>query len=441
MVYNDEKEISLIDLCLYILKKWKLMVLAAAVLAVLAAGFTYMKSRSAYEAAMNILNTPAEEPVEIDMTAEEKEAFQLKLDAIEEYDNIIADYDYYLDNSIYVQLNANKYYNGTLQYIFEVDSNEELVKVVALCNRQVFSEENYEELAESLDTQTDAALLKEVVSAGKTSYEKELSTDVIEYVITVCHYDESECQKMLDFYEAKMELIAEETELNAEKLSGSLKTVRDSALMNVRSNTIKAKTDIYNAKTALITNMTDVEKEQYALIQESIVKEENEEPVVISVPEPGIDLKMVVLAAFAGVFCVAALYGCLYLFDGRVHGKKEMESWLNLPIIEAGKNDDTVAIMLSGIANQKEAKKVYVTSKGLDSADDQKLKAMLEKEGIAVVLGGDILADAKALQEVSKCDSVVLAEKCFVSKESEIKEKIEKATACGANVLAVVLEK
>ena len=114
---------------------------------------------------------------------------------------------------------------------------------------------------------------------------------------------------------------------------------------------------------------------------------------------------------------------------------------MNLPIIEAGKDDDTAAIMLSGIANQKEAKKVYVTSKGLDSDDNQKLKAMLEKEGIAVVFGGDILADAKALQEVSKCDSVVLMEKCFVSKESEIKEKIEKATACGANVLAVVLEK
>lgn len=439
MVYNDEKEISLIDLCLYILKKWKLMVLVAAVLAVLAAGFTYMKSRSAYEAAMNTLNTPAEEPVEIDMTAEEKEAFQLKLDAIEEYDNIIADYDYYLDNSIYAQLNANKYYTGTLQYIFAVDSNEELVKTVDLCSSQVFSEENYEELAESLDTQTDATFLKEVVSAGKTSYEKELSTDVVEYVITVSHFDESECQKMLDFYEAKMELMAGNTEVNAEKISGSLKTVRDSGLMNIRSNTIKAKTDIYNAKTTLITNMTEKEKEQYALIQGSIAKEENEEPVVISVPEPGIDLKMVVLAAFAGVFCVAALYGCLYLFDGRVHGKKEMESWLKLPIIEAGK-DDTVAIMLSGIASQKEAKNVYVTSKG-NAGDDQKLKAMLEKEGIAVVLGGDILTDAKALQEVSKCDSVVLIEKCFVSKESEIKEKIEKATACGANVLAVVLEK
>ena len=160
MVYNDEKEISLIDLCLYILKKWKLMVLAAAVLAVLAAGFTYMKSRSAYEAAINALNTPAEEPVEIDMTAEEKEAFQLKLDAIEEYDNIIADYDYYLDNSIYVQLNANKYYNGTLQYIFEVDSNEELVKVVALCNRQVFSEENYEGSSIGSNPQIDFNLFK-----------------------------------------------------------------------------------------------------------------------------------------------------------------------------------------------------------------------------------------------------------------------------------------
>lgn len=439
MVYSDEKEISLIDLCLYILKKWKLMMIAAVVLAVLAAGLTYMKSRSAYDAAMN---TPlAEEPMEIDMTAEEKESFQLKLDAIEEYDNIIADYDYYLDNSIHVQLNANKYYKGTLQYAFNVDSNEELVKTVALCNSQVFSEENYEELAASLDAQTDVALLKEVVSTGKTSYDKELSTDVIEYAITVSHYDESECQKMLDFYEAKMELVAEDTEVNAEKLSASLKTVSDSSLMNVRSNTIKAKTDIYNAKTALLTNMTEKEKEQYALIQGSLVNEESEEPVAVSVPEPGIDLKMVVLAAFVGVFCVVALYGCLYLFDGRVHGKKEMESWLNLPIIEVGKDDDTVAIMLSGIAKQKKVKKVYFTGKGLDGNEsvNRKLKALLEKEGIAAVFGGDILSDAKALQEAAECDSVVLMETCYVSKENEIKEKIEKASACGADVIGVIL--
>lgn len=415
-MFNNEKEISLIDLCLYILKKWKLMAIAAVTLAIVASGVTYLQSSKAYKTGMN---AATEGPAPVEFTEQEEEAFQLKLESIEAYENMIADYEYYLANSIKANMNANKFYCGNLQYDFAVDSNEELTAVLALCESQVFSEEKYEELAGLLDSETDATLVKEVVIAE--------ASEMTKYVITVKHFDEKDCETMLHFYEEQMNKIAE-----AEKVSGIVRTSSDSSLMNVRNDMIKAKTDASNTLKTLLSGLTEKEKAQYILLQ----GEMKETTAEISVPAPGVDVKIAVLAACAGVFCVAAFFGCIYLFDGRVHSKKEMESWLNLPIIETAKGDQMASVLLSGIASQSESKRVYVA----DEADAE-LKTMLADKGVEVIFGGDILKETEALQQMTACDSCVLVEKCFVSKENEIKEKIEKATACGVKVLAIVLEK
>ena len=84
MYSNEEKTINLIDLCIYILKKWKLMAAAAVVLAIVAAGFTYMKSSKAYDAYLEAKDLPAMEAVEkVDLSEDEKAALQAKIDVIE----------------------------------------------------------------------------------------------------------------------------------------------------------------------------------------------------------------------------------------------------------------------------------------------------------------------------------------------------------------------
>ena len=56
LIYDDEKTISLVDLCFYLLSKWKLMVIAAIILAIIAGGFTYMKSSKASENSGEVLS-------------------------------------------------------------------------------------------------------------------------------------------------------------------------------------------------------------------------------------------------------------------------------------------------------------------------------------------------------------------------------------------------
>lgn len=460
MYNNEEKTINLIDLCFYMLKRWKQMVIAAVILAVVAAGFTYLQSKKAYEAYKVTVDMPAVEAVEsVELTVEEKAALQAKIDVIEENEENIAEYDYYLQKSIKAKLNPNGFYEGTVGYVLSSDSNEDSIKALALCYEHVLAEKNYETLAGQLTDEPDEALLKEVVTANEEHYVADLSTDAVAkyevntmFTVEVQHYTQEDCEKMLTFFKTELENMQqvfeeENLEVSFEKVTSHVKTRNDRSLVTLSRDIKNAKSTAYDTIANLKNNMTDVQKKYYALSQGLKVEEsgaaEVETPTVAAVPEPSVDLKMVVIAAIAGAFCVAGVYGVLYLFSGHVHNKEELESWLNLPVLEANETIEMVATLLAGIAGQKEAKKLYLTG-SLSSGNTDgmlKLKELLATEGIEVVAGSSILTDAKALQDAAECGFAAFMEKCNVSKEKDIREEIDKATSCGVEVIGIILEK
>lgn len=437
LIYEDEKTINLVDLCLQILKRWKLMVLAAVLFAALAGAATYYKSSSALEA-------PAAEPAK--MTEAEQEAFEIKLAKIREYEANIEERDYYLENSIKVKLDPNSYYEGTAVYVLSAANNSELVKAAEFCVASLINEDSFEELAAAISGNEDVTLLKEVVSVEKEYYVTDRSAEA-KLMVKVQHFDEKECETMLSFMEAKMsdalQLLGKAGLVSAEEISACVYTTANTELMSLSSNMLSARNASYDAFVALEAGMTELEKKYY-VAEEGAGDQVSEDLLTAeALTEPSVDWKIVIVAAFVGVFLVAALFGVLYLFSGRVHNKEELESWVSVPVFTPEKDLGMTAAMLAGIAGTHQAKKIYFTGslENVASETAKKLGALLAEKGITLVEGASILNGADALQAMTDCGFVMFAEKCNESRERELREELLKAGSCGVQVLSIVLEK
>lgn len=452
-MYNkEEKTINLIDVCFFVLKRWKMMVLAGIVLAAAVAGGTYMKSTEEYKEYQMEMQLPIHEVVEtVKLSPDEKFSLQAKIDVIEEYKQNIAEYEYYLKNSVKVKLDPNCFYEGVVKYLLSSEDNAEAMKAINLCYEQVFKEDNYMALAECLVDKTDVALLKEVVSVEEErfvdEFEKKYDADVL-FTIKVQHYAQNDCENMVAYYVKELENmqdIFEDEALNVkfERVSSDVKTCSDQALVLLSHDINTAKVNAYDGIANIEKNMTDAQKEYYVLSQK--MKEEpsgSSEEMLNNVPKPSVDWKIVVIAAIAGAFLMAGFYGILYLFNGCVHNKEELESWLNVPILNAEEKEEMVAVLLAGIAEEKGAKTVYLSNPiGGNDEKNKKIKELLEKKGLNIRIGNGILQDVKALQEAAECGFIVFIEKCNVSKEKDITEELDKVASCGINTLGIILEK
>ena len=423
LIFDDEKTISLIDLCLYLLRKWKVMVIAAVVLAIVAGGFTYVKSAS--ETAQTAEELSLEEIEASFPTEDELAAAKNKIAALEEYKQNVEERDYYLENSVKAKLNPNGFYEGTVTYVVSAEDEEDVLKTVTRLKSEIFSEENFERMAEELTQTKDASLLKEVVTE-----ETEYYLTGAEVVIKACHYDQEECEKMLEVLKKNIP--------GVELIDTQVRTNSDYTLMKLSSDMLNERNTAYDAMKSLENGMSELEKAYYELLTNpDAVKEP------VETAAPSVDIKMVIVAAFLGAFCVAGFYGVLYHFSGYVHTKEELESWVDMPVLEVEENLEMLAAMLSGIAGEKNVNQLYLTSSlsPVNAVMMKELKELLHSKGIEVVIGERILNNPTALENAVKCSGVVLVEKCNQSKEKDIREEIVKVNSCGVRVLGAILEK
>lgn len=457
---KEVKEISLLDMCFYILSKWKIMIAAALLGAVVVGTVSYLNSYKQYKDAQSVVKT--ENAPTIDLTEDEIQALEAKIAVINEYEQDIAEYDYYLENSIRAKLNPNKFYRGSVNYYFE--GGEENAKAKVFCEEEILKESNYEELALRLTEETDAALIKEVVSFKQNDENGRFS-------IVVEHYDKNECSIMLDFFEEKMKsaeemLEAQGISADIQKVSSDIKTVNDYELVELSTNINNKRAAAYDNVSALEAKMTDVQKAYY--MRNYGENGEKVTDTTETAAKPGVNIKLTAVGVIMGLFFVICIFGVRYLFSDRVHTKEEMESWLSLPVYEyevesnkkvnfidstlnsvrksmmakSAETPEMIAQMIAIAAKQTNEKKIYFTGRTecVNSEVIKKIMTEMAAEDFEVMIGSSLLGNVEALKMAEEYGCMVLVEKCNVSQEKNIRQEIVKANTCGIKVLGVILE-
>ena len=440
-INEDEKMFNLIDVCLYILKKWKIIAAVALIAAVVMAGYSALKSYKTYQTAQDAPNVAP-----VNLTEEEIRDLQVKLQSVEVYENNVNAYQEYLDKSIKCKLDPNGFYEGSVNYMIVLETEEEVLSAEKICEAEIFNSEAYEKLAKELGEDTAASKIGEVL---------ELSTEttitgsnlLMQLSVTARYYTQEGCQKMLDVLSALIESVnlgVVRGDMDGfEKLSENILFTSDSTLIDERQLILNSKTSANTNLNTIKNTITDNQKKYQTWLENNEDSSNVQTETQIS-----IHWMYVIVAAIAGAFCTAGIYGVFYLIGGRVHTKEELESCCQIPVMSLGngKNDDTLEMIAMLLANYVKSQNIgsfYLSgSLGVRQKDMmEKLEKLLQKKNVKAECGGDILTDVDALQKATDHGCIVFVEKCNETKQKNIRAELEKAWFCDIKVLGIVLEK
>lgn len=438
--FEDEKSISLMDMLFYILRQWKKMMVAAAVAALIIVAFSAFKSFRLYQTMKSNPNA-----VPIELTEAETQGLNDKLQAIKVYEDSVNESRTYLEQSIMCKLDPNGLYEGTLYFAVTLQSEAEVLNAKTICETEILNTETYEKVAEVLGEDAAVSKIGEVIglSVDKTATQGGI---LMTLKITSRYYTEDGCQKMLD---TLTEVVQGVNLRGIRNDIGSFEKLSERVLLTSDASLVDRKQSILNTKNTAAANLTNAQNsltENERKYQEWLATEdrENAEPQF----ELNIPWKYVILATIVGAFCVAGIYGIIYLFNGRIHNKEELESYMKLPIFDMasdsnkGNTPEMIAVLVAGHLSTHGLKKVYLSgSLGRQQAHVlNKIKELVKEKGFTVEVGKSILADAESLQKATDCGYMVFVEKCHESMEKDLREEISKAMFCGIRVLGVILE-
>ena len=178
-------------------------------------------------------------------------------------------------------------------------------------------------------------------------------------------------------------------------------------------------------------------------------------------------VKYAVVGFIAGAFLVAAVTCVFFVVGDKVYSAEELKSRYGLMLLgkvslknkkrccidrmldrleNRGKTEKqgALAVMGANVANHCPENATLLVAGTADEAAMEKVAAALTKAlpGVTVIAGGSLLESLMAIEGLSKCDAVLLVERCGVSRYSQVGAQLEAIKGMDKQLLGcVVLEK
>lgn len=353
----EEREIDLIDLMVEILYRWKGLLLAAVIGAVLLGGFSYYKSMQAVRS-VSYLNMPAEEAREVlergltasDLAAARRavaqEAARLR-------------YEAYFEDSVLMKLDPDSIPQASLVYVIKGSDRDESEAIASVYLQVLRSGDLARVLAEE-EGISEAAVSELIRVAGSydidsATYELENSSSgstTVTSTYTSTNYETVPSDSFtIRLRNATPELVSSMADAAEEYIKGIAKNngltgrshtcslvartegiVMDASLMERQKALMdavysSASSSVATAKDRLTGNALayyDVLLELELDREASAVGDEDESSddkavAPVSMPSPSVSKKYVIIGAFAGIFVYAGCLLLAYLLGSGIH--------------------------------------------------------------------------------------------------------------------------
>lgn len=436
---NYETEIDLKDLFFELLYKWRSILVAALIGAILLGAFQYY---SVYRVHAAGEKTKDEKQYEIDLE-NYRDSIRNTRNSVRTYTNLIKERNDYLDQSVYMSLDSQNEWIAYKRFYIRMDQavldalpesvQEDPVNHVMM----VYSSA----LKSNLDPEEMEALL----GTSKREYIDELvgigtDADSNTFYIQVIGADEETVRSQLDYFVNRLETVCQP--IAQEVGTHTLVPVIDNAYSRTDNN-LSAKQDEINQQ---VEEWQTALKEQREKLNQL---EEEEEPIA-----PGNHVKKFAAIGFIlGALLLVVIYAVKYVLGGKLHAGWELSEKYSLPVLgeyahsrarRSGKGLDKLfekwelkhavtdtAVVSSGIAallmDRCAGKKVLLTGTVSEKAIDG-LCADLNKrlEGICTVTAqGGLPTNNDAIAAVKGMDEVILVEEKYASRNDDIQRAAE----------------
>ena len=375
-----EREISLLDLCVEMLLRWRVIVLAMVVGGVLMGAFSYVNS---WRAARNWVapeEQKAKEKEEEEQEKEEKRVEELaeKKELIEGWEqearkdidawieeNLterqLANIDTllfheetyetkraYQENSIYMNVDPGSAVYGEITFLVDAGSPEETNRIVQVYEDLAFAGEMYERLGEELGIASNS--IQELMGLERTAYGQTVPVNTLR--LSVLYKDEEGCGKILQaietYFAEKQRLL--EGEVGAHSISvlnSSISTRVSASLANeqidLRNEQLGRETTIASIKDAFsdeeafyYTYLTDGDFSKLIVLEEEEEPEEEEEEDSEegSVPPSArVSVKYILLGMILAAFVYVFVLFVKYIMDARLRYTDDVQELYEIPVL------------------------------------------------------------------------------------------------------------
>lgn len=430
--YEEEEEISLVDLIAYVFRHLKKMLIVSIVVALVVGGLLgYKKSRN------NVVNN------DIDIFLVSKESFDKKLEETNEELN-----NFLINNDFFGLTPYNSVQARALYYV-DVDSDADYVaSLIKTYIAKLTSSDVLTEIAKKYN-------ISEVYVSDYISIYSHISNNQVDkdnnlIDINVYYSDEEVANSILNDLEGK--LLSYNNELSSSIGTNKLTLVSENVYKGFNNNVVSVQKDKINYINGLVTSITDIQKQLNSLYTSESTNNVSFKKVFVKYGVIG----------FVGMsFAMCVYYALAFIFSDKVYSANEFKDKTKIKVVgnlTFSKNNDKYInwinklekrptindyeLIASNIKAYGNTNKVLLSGNLEDSIKEDivsNLKKLLKN--VEIISCGSLLTDSNAVNELDSVDSVILLAKCNKSSYKTIKEEKNKLDDLKVtNVYAIVVE-
>ena len=475
---NEEVQIDIVNLFHYILKKWRIVVIAMLVLGVVA-DLYYVKESSSNAAAVES-QTIEEESIETQIRNVKE---NLTEDEMQQVDRVYTMYAYnedsyaeYLDSSLLMQLNPEEIPTVLLSYqISRNISEEEIRNIMTMYESTLLDETSCADIVDVIGKKYKNTAVKELVSiTDNVNNNSVILQNVESGVLNIRIYalEEKQCEKIADVIKKRMQAYTEQLqqvfgEFSVQNISEQYYLSSDSTVSTQKMNVVSAMNSAYSYMNNVTNVFTEDQLTYFNLLTKPLdesMNQEERDTAEQNVADTAVKMnyfstKYVLVGLIAGAFLVALWYACVYIIsqtvkdaddlkvvtglpifgtvlsNGKLDKRNKVDKWID-SLFSRGKKKEDDAVLLERIcheielqAKKKEVKNILLTS----SAGNEDIALIMDKVqqkltelGVSAVKSDSIASDSiEALEQLQKADGVVFVEQLMKSSREDIRKETE----------------
>ncbi len=445
---NYEKEIDLRDLFFHLCYRWRSILIAALVGAILLGAFQFVRVTLVHKEGKQ---TKEEKQYEIDLQNYQDSVRNTK-NGIRTNNKLIKEKNDYLDESIYMQLDSQNVWTASKRFYIKMDQS--VLDALPESAQEDPADYVASVYTSTLKSKLDAGEMEALLGTSRREYIDELvsigadnaSNTITIYVVGA---DEETVTRQMDYFVNRLETVSQPM---AQEVGAHTLSLVNENIVSATDNNLSTKQEEINKQ---ILDWQEALKEQRETLNDL---EEEEEPKA-----PGMHLvRFSVIGFLLGTILLAGIYTVKYVLGGQLHGGRELTERYNLPVYgdyaksrarRPGKGLDklfekwefkhalTDAEAVTGgvaalLGERFAGKKVLLTG----TVSDQKLAefagSLQKKLGNAcqIKASGDLPVNATAIAAAKDADAVILVEEKYASRLADVERAAEMLVISQADV-------
>lgn len=431
--YEEEEEISLVDLIAYVFRHLKKMLIVSVVVALVLGGLLgYKKSRVNEE----------EYATSMEAYLASKEIFDKKIDLITN------DLSNYVENSSFFDLNTENSIQAKALYL--VDTGYQVIPSSTYQNHD-YTSTVINTYINKITSSNVLNKLAKKYNIGEDSINDYIYVTTSDYMIDINVYYTNEKDALDMLHDLEDVLLSYNDEISSSIADNNLTKISETTYQGANNNIVSIQQNKLTVIDTYIENLNKVQSELSAL----------NEPEKTSFKKSFIKFGAI---GFVGIFFVMCVYYALaFIFSDKVYSADEFKdktktkikvlgnltfdkinnkyiSWINN--LEKRPVSNDYELVASNIKAYGNTNKVLISG-DLEDGIKEEIVSNLKKllKNVEIISCGSLLTDSNAVNKLDNIDSVILLAKCNKTSYKTIKEEKDKLNDLKiTNVYAIVVE-